>query len=123
MKARDLQEVLKRQLKAGSREGEVFSLFIEGPPGIGKSEIVAAAAREAEAECIAFRLLLREPTDLLGIPYPDLENGTARWLTPSELPMVGNNKTGDTGILFFDDMTTAPPLMQACAYPITIPPH
>ena len=123
MRSRDLKEVIRVHLKSGSGKNELGSIFIEGHPGIGKSEIVTTVAREENAECIDFRLLLRDPSDLLGIPYPDLENGTAKWLVPSELPVVGNHKMGDTGILFFDDMTTAPPLVQAAAYQLTLTPH
>lgn len=123
MKAKDLKEVIRGHLRSGSGKNELGSIFIEGPPGIGKSEIVAEVAKEENAECIDFRLLLRDPSDLLGIPYPDLATGTAKWLAPSELPIEGNTRTGDTGILFFDDMTTAPPLMQATAYQILIAPH
>ena len=35
---------------------------------------------------IDLRLNIREPVDLRGIPVPDLETGTTRWLVPDELP-------------------------------------
>ena len=86
MRAKDLKEVVRSHLKSGSGEKELFSLYIEGPPGIGKSAIVAEVAEEEEVGCIDFRRLLRDPTDLRGIPVPDFELGVAKWLPPSELP-------------------------------------
>lgn len=123
MKAKDLKEVIRAHLRSGSGPNELGSIFIEGPPGIGKSEIPAEVAREEEVGFGDFRLLLRDPSDLLGIPYPDLAAGTAKWLPPSELPIEGNTRTAERGIILFDDMTTAPPLMQACAYQLLITPH
>lgn len=129
MYAKDLKEVIRASLKVGSGEEEYNSLFVEGPPGIGKSEIFAQVAREeAEATgeeigCIDLRLLLFDVTDLRGIPYPNMETKTAEWLSPDEMPVVGNDKHPKRGILLFDDMTTAPQLIQAAAYQLTLYPH
>jgi hypothetical protein len=35
---------------------------------------------------IDLRFNIREPVDLCGIPVPDLETRTTRWLVPDELP-------------------------------------
>lgn len=121
MRPKALTQLLKAHLRAGSsKESEMGSLYIEGPPGVGKSEVITKAAEEEGAECVDFRLLLRDPTDLRGIPFPDPDNNTARWLPPSELPGAQH---GSTGILFLDDMPTAPPLVQASAYQLAIQPH
>lgn len=122
MRAKDLKEVVRAHLRAGSGTEEIGSLYIEGPPGIGKSAIVAEVAEEEGVGCIDFRLLLRDPTDLRGIPIPDFDHMTAMWLPPSELPGNNGHHT-ERGILFFDDMVTAPPLVQASAYQITLFPH
>lgn len=120
MRPVDLKELIRVHLKQGSGLNELGSLYIEGPPGVGKSDVVLQVTEEEGAGCVDFRLLLRDPTDLRGIPFPDLTNNTARWLPPSELP--GNNSL-PTGILFLDDMPTAPPLVQAAAYQLAIKPH
>lgn len=123
MRARELKELVRASLRAGSARGsELGTIYIEGPPGIGKSEIIQEVADEEDAGCVDFRLLLRDPTDLRGIPVPDFENSIARWMPPSELP---SEKSGhaEQGILFFDDLPTAPPLVQASAYQIAITPH
>jgi len=44
-------------------------VFLWGPPGIGKSSIVAQIAKEQEIGFIDLRLSLLDPTDLRGIPF------------------------------------------------------
>ena len=61
-------------------------IFIWGPPGIGKSDIVRQIGDNMEAHVIDIRLSLWEPTDIKGIPYFDSKQGTMVWAPPSELP-------------------------------------
>ena len=44
-------------------------LFIWGPPGIGKSEVVAEVTEELGGFMIDLRMAQMEPTDIRGIPY------------------------------------------------------
>ena len=44
-------------------------IFIWGPPGIGKSDIVKQIGDEQDREVVDVRLSLWEPTDIKGIPY------------------------------------------------------
>lgn len=125
MRPAQLQESLRARAKQGT-DGRIPPLYIWGPPGIGKSRIVAEVAREMGIGFVDVRLLLCDPSDLKGIPFPDVQNRTALWLPPSNLPVTMNGKRPDIpekGILFFDDMPTAPPLLQAAAYQITTPPY
>lgn len=121
MRARDIQKILKSSLEQGSSpDKELGSIFIWGPPGIGKSRLVEDTARECNVNMVDYRLLLCDTSDLKGIPVigKDEEgNQACEWLPPSELPRKGR------GFLFFDDFPTAPPLVQACAYQLTIRPH
>lgn len=63
-------------------------MFMWGPPGIGKSDIIATIAKETNRPVIDMRLLLMEPTDLKGIPYFCPKSLTMKWAKPSELPAV-----------------------------------
>ena len=54
-----------------------LSLMLWGPPGIGKSSIVAAAAETAGMDLVDLRLSQLAPTDLRGLPVAD--NGMSRW--------------------------------------------
>ena len=83
------------------------SLMIWGPPGIGKSTIVAVVAEEHGFQLIDLRLSQLAPTDLRGLPVA--ENGYAKWFPPEFLPTDGK------GILFLDEINMAPPAMQGVA--------
>ena len=84
-----------------------LSLMLWGPPGIGKSSIVAAVARQHELRLVDLRLSQLAPTDLRGLPVA--ENGVSRWFPPEFLPTDGR------GILFLDEINMAPPAMQGIA--------
>ena len=84
-----------------------LSTMIWGPPGIGKSSIVAQTAEANELAFIDLRLSQLAPTDLRGLPVA--ENGISRWYPPEFLPREGK------GILFLDELNLAPPAMQGMA--------
>ncbi len=88
------------------------SIFIWGPPGIGKSAIVNQAAQEVGIGFVDLRLAIMDPTDLRGIPVP--KDGKAVWLPPAVLPSSGE------GILFLDELTLAPQLVQSSAYQLVL---
>ena len=96
-------------------------IFIWGPPGIGKSEVVHQIGDEyKKALVIDIRLSLWEPTDIKGIPYFDSNAGTMVWAPPSELPDEATAKKHDIIILFMDEMNSAPPAVQAAAYQLIL---
>ncbi|WP_345976781.1 MoxR family ATPase [Sulfurimonas sp. HSL3-7] len=88
--------------------------FLWGPPGIGKSSIVKQIAQANAYEFIDLRLSLMDPTDLKGIPFYDKEAHQALWAPPSFLPREGR------GILFLDELNSAPPAVQASAYQLIL---
>ena len=91
-----------------------ISAMIWGAPGIGKSSIVSAAARNSGYDFIDLRLSQLAPTDLRGLPvaiHPknNVERGISKWYPPEFLPKTGK------GILFLDEINMAPPAMQGVA--------
>jgi MoxR-like ATPase len=84
-----------------------LSAMIWGPPGIGKSSIVAQTAAAHGLDFIDLRLSQLAPTDLRGLPVAD--DGIARWYPPEFLPRSGQ------GVLFLDEINLAPPTMQGMA--------
>jgi len=90
--------------------------MIWGPPGVGKSDLVAEIGRESNRKVIDIRLALWEPTDVRGIPYFDPETKTMKWASPSELPHGEN----DNPIILFDELVSAAPSVQVGAYQITL---
>jgi MoxR-like ATPase len=87
-----LQKELSRVVRLESKR----SVMLWGPPGVGKSSIVAAVAREHAMELVDLRLSQLAPTDLRGLPVAD--GPVSRWLPPEFLPAAGR------GILFLDEL-------------------
>ena len=83
------------------------SLMLWGPPGIGKSSIVAEIAKKNGLDLVDLRLSQLAPTDLRGLPV--VEDGVSRWFPPEFLPVDGQ------GVLFLDEINMAPPAIQGIA--------
>ena len=73
-----------------------LSLMIWGPPGVGKSSIVAQSASQNGLDLIDLRLSQLAPTDLRGLPVP--VDNICTWYPPEFLPRDGK------GILFLDEI-------------------
>jgi hypothetical protein len=95
-------------------------IFLWGPPGIGKSDIIKQLGTELEAHVIDVRLSLWEPTDIKGIPYFDSVNETMKWAPPAELPSKDFASQHKQIILFLDEMNSAAPAVQAAAYQLIL---
>jgi hypothetical protein len=119
MRIKNITPVLaKRYLNDSVRARTVF---LRGPSGIGKSQVVfqaSALLREHVKDwqgVVDLRLAQMEPTDLRGVPY--IEKGRTVWGRPDFLPQTG------AGILFLDELTSAPPSVQAAAYQLCLTPE
>ena len=96
-------------------------IFLWGPPGIGKSDIIAQITNSLpNSYLIDIRLSLWEPTDIKGIPYFDSNSGTMVWGAPSELPSEELASQYDNIVVFFDEMNSAAPAVQAAAYQLIL---
>jgi hypothetical protein len=91
-----------------------WPVFIWGPPGVGKSSVVSDIAKTGKLNLIDVRASLLDPTDIRGIPY--IKEDKAKWSPPSFLP----NDPKSEGVLFFDELNAAPPLVQASLYQLTL---
>ena len=136
-KVLELSTVTPTQLKMAIKHAisRKRPMFIWGQPGIGKSEIVADVAKSQNRPLIDIRLPLMEPTDIRGIPYlaevtikdsngvvvknehnVPLTEKVFAWSTPSDLPTDPNSRA----LVFFDEMSAAPPSVQAATYQIIL---
>lgn len=96
--------------------------FLWGQPGVGKSDTLRQTCEEIgrETEAQGFELrdvraTLLDPVDLRGLPAPDPGDPRfVRWLTPDFLPQTG------AGILFLDELNSAPPATQAACYQLIL---
>lgn len=106
-------QVLRRCMKVGR------PAMLWGPPGIGKSDIIAQIGAAEGRPVIDLRLLLMEPTDIKGIPYYNPKTETMRWAKPSELPGKDDVELHNA-ILFLDEINAAPQSVQAAAYQLIL---
>jgi hypothetical protein len=96
-------------------------VFIWGPPGIGKSDIVKQITNQmSNSKLIDIRLSLWEPTDIKGIPYFDSNSSKMVWGAPAELPDEEMSSKYDHIVLFLDEMNSAAPAVQAAAYQLIL---
>jgi hypothetical protein len=95
-------------------------VFLWGPPGIGKSELVADITSELGGHMIDLRLGQMEPTDLRGIPYYNKDKGVMDWAPPIELPSEEMAAKYPVIMLFLDEMNTAAPATQASGYQLIL---
>ncbi len=89
-------------------------LFIWGPPGAGKSDSVRAGAKSLGVDLIDFRAALRDAVDIMGLP--GIKDGATFYALPAGLPKDPNSK----GILFLDEITSAPAQTQAALYQLVL---
>ena len=115
MRASQLFVVLDQEFE-GTQTGHHTPVMIWGPPGVGKSQLVSQVAQKHDRMLIDIRLSQMEPSDLRGIPFKDGEK--VEWAIPSMLPDA--EKHGDEGILFLDEITSAPPSVSAAAYQLIL---
>lgn len=110
MKASNITKAIDKLIDAQ------LPVFVWGAPGIGKSSIVKQIAKEKDMEFLDLRLSLLDPTDLKGIPFFNAETQEGIWAKPSFLPSDPDSR----GILFLDEINTAPPAVQASAYQLIL---
>ena len=107
----------KAMLKAFKAKRPVF---LWGPPGIGKSEVVADITKELGGLMIDLRMAQMEPTDLRGIPFYNKESNRMEWAPPIDLPDEELASKYPVIVLFLDEMNSAPPAVQAAGYQLTL---
>jgi hypothetical protein len=95
-------------------------LFLWGPPGIGKSELVADLTAELGGAMIDLRLGQMEPTDIRGIPFYNKDLGKMDWAEPIDLPDEEFAGQYPIVVLFLDEMNSAAPSVQAAAYQLIL---
>jgi hypothetical protein len=95
-------------------------LFLWGPPGIGKSELVEGIAAELGGLMIDLRLGQMEPTDIRGIPFYNKEKNVMEYAPPIDLPDEETASQYPIVVLFLDEMNSAPASVQAAAYQLIL---
>jgi hypothetical protein len=95
-------------------------IFLWGPPGIGKSEVVSEVTSELGGHMIDLRMAQMEPTDIRGIPFFNKDLGKMDWAPPIDLPDEELASQYPLIVLFLDEMNSAPPAVQAAGYQLVL---
>lgn len=96
------------------------TLFLLGPSGVGKSDAVREAAATLGVQygepfpVLDLRLSQMEPPDFGGVP--SVSEGVTIKNPPSWLP----RDPASRGFILLDEITSAPPVMQAAAYQVAL---
>jgi hypothetical protein len=115
MRPAQLSTILDREFLS-AQDGHHTPVMLWGPPGVGKSQIIAQVAARHGVPMIDLRLSQMEPSDLRGIPFRIEDR--VEWAIPSMLPDA--KRHGPQGILFLDEITSAPPSVSAAAYQLIL---
>lgn len=115
MRPAQILMVLEREFTC-TPSGYHTPVMLWGPPGVGKSQMVAQVAARHAVQVVDIRLSQMEPSDLRGIPFRT-EN-LVEWAVPAMLPDAARH--GLRGILFMDEITSAPPAVSAAAYQLIL---
>ena len=95
-------------------------VFLWGPPGIGKSDLIKKISEDISAMLIDLRLSQFDPTDLRGIPYFNSQDCSMEWAPPADLPNREDARKHERIILFLDELNSATPAVQAAAYQLIL---
>lgn len=94
------------------------AVMVWGDSGIGKSELIGQIAIATKRKPFDFRLNIREPVDMRGIPVPNLKTRTTDWFVPSELPK--SDGSDGPSILILDEINTGTMQMMSVAMQLTL---
>lgn len=109
--------------RAMTNQRKAKPVFIWGPPGIGKSDIVSQITYDVMPGnnlLIDCRLALMDPTDLRGYAWRNEATNTMEWSPPADLPSQELADQYDNIVLFLDELNSAPPAVQAAGYQLIL---
>lgn len=95
-------------------------VFMTGGAGIGKSDLIEQIATEMNGALVDVRLAQMEPTDVRGIPFYNKDINMMDWAQPIDLPSAEFAKQYPIVVLFLDELSSAPPSVQASAYQLIL---
>jgi len=103
--AKQIKQVLKMNYELD------IPVFIAGPPGIGKTDVVTQFAAEVGAKMPRPIIVSGyQPEDLFGVPIPNRETG---YLDYFQLKVLPPSESKEKWVLFFDELSNADRRIQA----------
>jgi len=89
-------------------------IFIMGPPGIGKTEIVQNVGEKYGLKVKRFIASTLDISQLIGLPTPSLNSNIIKWYILEDFYNLGTQGAGE--IYFFDEINTGEPKIQEMLY-------
>lgn len=93
-------------------------VMVWGQPGVGKSDVARQVGSQTNRPVIDIRLLLKDPTDLGGLPYFSPVDNKMHYAQPSELPDAEGPFAN--AIILLDELSSAPAAVQAAALQLVL---
>ena len=90
-------------------------VILWGPPGQGKTSVVKEIARQQDRHLEVLLASIREPQDFAGLP--SIHDGRSRLVAPDWALRLAETQDG---ILFTDEVNTAPPSVQAALLRVSL---
>lgn len=81
-----------------------------GPPGQGKTSVIEEMAEQQELRLETVIASIREPSDFAGLPIVHAQSGSVTLAPPRWAKALAAT---ERGLVFFDEISTAPPSVQA----------
>jgi hypothetical protein len=88
-------------------------VLLWGAPGTGKTSMIHALAAAAQLPCETVIASIREPADFAGLPVVKTASDGRSRVELAPPRWAERLETAGHGILFFDEVSTAPPAVQA----------
>jgi hypothetical protein len=90
--------------------GARVPVLLWGGAGLGKSSAIRELAAQAGLPCETVIASIREPSDFAGLPIVAADGRTVHFAPPSWAQRLSE---AGSGVLFLDEISTAPPAVQA----------
>ncbi len=104
--------ILERLLNAPT---DAPPVYLEGPPGVGKSSVVHQVAQKLALPVTDVRAAYLTPPDLIGLPALERDTGRTTYYLPEFLPTEGTS-----GVLVLEELASAPPAIQVALYQLLL---
>ena len=90
--------------------GARVPMLLWGAPGVGKTTVVRQLAENSQLPCELVIASIREPADFSGLPVVGADGRSVHLAPPAWATRLAE---AGRGLLFLDEISTAPPAVQA----------